>query len=173
VSLSYVDVGFKACLGFSWHPSGDETFILDTLAHVVGRHDILRELVADVFGEDPFADLRLMQLCWVSTVGQILSAVPPEASTAFAMERDAAISEAFGASQGLPVDTTTSTHSLPIVSGGAGFPSLFLTALASYLGAFYRFTGPLIYRLAQMGGTTTARAATLLEDPLATIEGQG
>ena len=49
--------------------------------------------------------------------------------------------------------------------GGAALPSLRELAPASYLGAFFRVTGPLTKRLALMGGTTTTRAATLLADP--------
>ena len=70
--------------------------------------------------------------------------------------RDATIIERFGVIQGLPVDLENTTHDLPVVAGGVGLPSPYRTAFASYLGAFFRVAGPLIYRLARMGGTTTA-----------------
>ena len=53
---------------------------------------------------------------------------------------------------------------------GVGFPSLLRTTHAISLGVFFRVAGLLIHRLAQMGGTTPAKAATLLEDPVATEE---
>ncbi len=63
------------------------------------------------------------------------------------------------------MDPATSTYNLHVVAGGAGLPSLYRTALASYLGAFFRVVGPFIHRRVQMGGTTTVRVAAFLEDP--------
>jgi hypothetical protein len=85
--------------------------------------------------------------------------------------RDEAISSAFGAIQGLPVDHNNTKHALPWVAGGARLPSLSQTTISSYLGAFFRVVGPLIERLSHMGGTIFARATILLEDPAATTNG--
>ena len=95
-----------------------------------------------------------------------MSAVPPVVAQAFCEHRDATVAAALGAIQGVPVDPSHSTHTLPVVAGGAGLSSLQAMAPASYLGAFFRVAGPLATRLALMGGTTTARAATLLADPM-------
>ncbi len=51
----------------------------------------------------------------------------------------------------------------------SGIPSLHRTTHASCLGAFFRFVGPLVYRLAQMGGTTPARAAALIAHPIVAL----
>jgi len=163
--LPEVVSGFKACLGVPRHPANDLPFIAEALGAVSVRHDNLLDLVASVADEDPFGALRLLQVCGVNRFGHVLSAVPPEASTIFCGQRDAAVSLSLAAIQGSPVDPTQSTHTLPLAAGGAGLHSLRDMASASYLGAFFRVAGPLISRLAQMGGTTTARAATLLEDP--------
>ena len=78
---------------------------------------------------------------------------------------------AFGAIQGMSLDPQTSTHDLPVVAGGAGLPFLLRTKSASYLWAFFRVAGPLIDRLAQMGGTTIARAVALIKNPEAAAWG--
>ncbi len=109
--------------------------------------------------------MRLLQVCGVNRFGHILSAVPPEAATIFAQQQDFAITKALAAIQGFPVDSSTSTHDLSVVAGGAGLPPLQRTASASYLGAFFRVVGPLIHRLVQMRGPTTSRVDALLEDP--------
>jgi len=76
--------GFKACLGVPRHPAKDVKCILEALQQVANRHDNLLELVGDVSEEDPFAALRLLQVCAVNRFGHILSAVPPEAASLFA-----------------------------------------------------------------------------------------
>jgi hypothetical protein len=70
--------------------------------------------------------------------GHILSVVHPKISAGFYVLRDAVITVAFGAIQGLPEDPTTSTHDMPVVAGEAGLPSLGRIAFAIYLGAFFR-----------------------------------
>ena len=97
--------------------------------------------------------------------GQVLSVVPPDVASAFCGDRDATIADALGVIQGIPVDPSVSTHTLPVAAGGAGLPSLQALAPASYLGALFKVAGPLTTRILLMGGTTMARAATLLADP--------
>ena len=112
------------------------------------RHNNLLDLVADVADEDPFVALRLLQVCGVNMFGHILSAVPPNATSAFCSERDTMIADALGAIQSIPVDPDHSAHSLPVVAGGAGLHSMRSSTSASYLGAFFRVVGPLTVRLA-------------------------
>jgi len=129
------------------------------------RHDALLDLVSSMSEEDPFGALRLLQVCGDNKFGHVLSAVPPEVVSTLCEDRDAAIAATLGTIQGILVDPTVSTHTLPVAAGGAALPSLRELAPASYLGAFFRVAGPLTTTLALMGGTTTARAATLLADP--------
>ena len=109
-------------------------------------------------------------MCGVNRFGPILSAVPPEYVSAFAEQRDLAITCALTAVQGFPVDTATTTRDFPMVAGGAGLLSHQRTSSASYIGAFFRVARPLVHRLVQMGGMTTSMAIALLEDPLASRE---
>ena len=115
--------------------------------------------------EDPFATLRLLQVCGVNKFGHILSVVPPEVASGFCGDRDASIANTFGPIQNTLVDYGVSTHILPVAAGGAGLPSLQALAPACYVGAFFRVAWPLTPGLAMMGGTTIARAATLIADP--------
>ena len=148
-----VVTGCKACMGVPKHPSSCYAFITTALQPLARRHDTLLDLVAYVSDEDPFASLRLLQVCGVNRFGHVLNIVPPDIiTTAFCEERDAAIATALGAIHGIPVDITHSSHTLPVVAGGVGLPSLRTSAAASYLGAFFRVAGPLIARLALMGG---------------------
>ncbi len=123
------------------------------------------DLVSGVSDEDPFAALRLLQICGVNRFGHVLSVVPPEVVFDFCEQRDAAIDATLGTIQGIKVDPTVSTHTLPVVAGGAALISLRDPAPTSYLGAFFRVAGPFLSRLALMGGTAIARATTLLVDP--------
>jgi hypothetical protein len=62
----------------------DGDFILDALRQVAVHHNNLLELVGDVSEENPFAALRLLQLCMVNRFGHILSTVPTESASLFA-----------------------------------------------------------------------------------------
>ena len=137
------------------------------------RHDNLLELITHISEEDPLLALRLLQVRGVNKFGHILSIVTPETSADFCAQPDAAIIATFGAIQGILVDPATSTHDLPVVAGGAGLPSLSRTAFVNYLGAFFSVSRPFIDRLSHMGGTYIARAALLLEDPIAPNAGRG
>jgi len=156
--------GFKACLGVPRHSNNCSRFITKALQPLVKRHDSMLDLVAGVSEEDPFVALRLLKVYGVNMFGHVLSANPPDVAAAFCEDRDAAIAAALGAILGVPVDPCMSTHTLPVVAGGAGLPSLQKLAPASYPEAFFRVAGPLTARLTQMGGTTTTRAATLVAD---------
>jgi hypothetical protein len=85
--------GFEACLGLPRHPTNNEDFIINALQQVALRHDNLLELVRGVSEEDPFATLRLLQVCGVNRFGHILSAVPPETTSLFAEHRDLLITD--------------------------------------------------------------------------------
>ena len=60
------------------------------------RHDDLLDLVGAVSDEDPFAALRLLQVCGVNRFGHVLSAIPPENTATFCEERDAAVAATTG-----------------------------------------------------------------------------
>jgi len=122
--LLEVVIDFKACLGVPMHSSNCNRFITEALQPLAKRHDSLLDLVADVSEEDPFAALRLLQVCGVNKFGHVLSAILPDVAVAFCEDRGAAIATALGAIQGVPVDLCMSTHTLPVVAGGAGLSSL-------------------------------------------------
>ncbi len=134
---------------------------MSALDPIASRHDNLLDLISDVPKEDPFAALRLLQICEVNRFWHILGVVPQELSADFCVPRDVAITATFGAIQGLLVDPATTTHHLHVVAGGAGLTSLNRIVVASYLGAFFQMVGPLLGRLAEMEGTTPA----MLEQP--------
>ena len=123
------------------------------------------DLVGVVSEEEPFAALRLLQVCGVNMFGHVLSAVPPENTATFCEERDVAVAVTLGVIQGTPVDPSQSTHTLPVGAGGAGLPSLLALTASSYPRAFFCVACRLTNMNALMGGTTTARAATLRADP--------
>ncbi len=158
---------FKACLGVPRHPSNCDSFIKAALSPLAQRHDDLLDLVEVVSEEDPFAALRLLQVCAVNMCGHVLSAVPPENTATFCEERDVAVAVTLGVIHGTPVDPGQSTHTLPVVGGGVGLPSLPALAASSCLGAFFRVPCTLTNMLALISGTTATRAATLLADPIA------
>jgi len=89
--------GFKACLDVPMHSSKCSRFITKALQSLAKRHDSLLDLVADVSKEDPFAALRLLQVCGVNRFGHVLSAVPPDVAAPLCEDRDAAVVVALGA----------------------------------------------------------------------------
>jgi len=91
---------------------------MDALRQVADRHDNLLELVGNVSEKDPFAALRLLQVCGINRFGHILGAVPPEAASLFAEQRDFAITNALAVVKGFLVEPATTTHDLPVVAGG-------------------------------------------------------
>ena len=58
---------------------------------------MLLDLVEFVANEDPFASLRLLQVCGVQCFGHIINAVPPPLVADFATFRDDAITSTFAA----------------------------------------------------------------------------
>ncbi len=76
-------IGFKACRGVPRHPTNEDSFIDEALEPVARRHDNLLDPVVVVSDEDPFAALRLLQVCGVNKSGHILSGVLPDSSTAY------------------------------------------------------------------------------------------
>ena len=165
--------GFKACLGVPRHPSNCDAFIKDALLPLAQRHDNLIDLGNGVSDEDPYAAMRLLQVCGFKKFGHVLFANPPESTISFCERRHAEIADTLGVIYGTLVDPDQSTHALLVVAGGARLPSLLASASSSYLGAFFRIAGLPTTRLAIMGGTTRARAATLLADPAAVSDSYG
>ena len=165
--LPSIVTGFSACLGVPRHPSNDPEFISNSLALLGVRHDRLLDLIEDIATEDPFAGLRLLQVCGVNRFGHIISVVPPPLVLQFATDRDEAVSTTFSAiQQAHPPES--STHSLHVGAGGASITSLAKHASGSYLGAFFRVAGPLHQRLIAMGGTTNRCVAAQLTNPSVT-----
>jgi len=72
-----VVTGFSACLGVPRHPLNDSEFILASLARLGERHDRLLDLIEEIATEDPFASLRLLQVCGVNRFGHIINVGPP------------------------------------------------------------------------------------------------
>jgi hypothetical protein len=88
-----------------------------------------------------------------------MSAVPPDLVQEFVVSMDEAISCTFATIQQSQVPED-STHTPPVGAGGAGL--IFLLAAhaeGSYIGAFFRITGPLQQRLNAMGGITNRELA--------------
>ena len=102
-------------------------------------------------GKDPFATLRLLQVCNVQRFGHIISAVPPHLVLDFAISHDEAVTTAFVAIQQEP-QLHDSTYSLPMGAGGAALASFARHASGSYLDLFFQVDGPLKQRLTIMGG---------------------
>ena len=144
----YVVQGFKASLGVPRHSVADNDFITDALKQVAERHGNLLELVVDVSDEVSFAALHLLHVCGVIRFGHILSDAPPELASLCSEQCNEVITEVLAVVQGRPADSATTTHNLSVAAGGAGLPFLQRTALAIYLGAFFRVAGPIIHRLA-------------------------
>jgi len=148
------------------HANNDPQFITATLENLGVRHDKLMDRVESVANEDPFAALRLMYVCGVQRFGHILSAVPPPLVADFAALRDDAVTSTFATiqqEQPLP----DSSHCLPIGACGASFTSLARHTKGSYLGAFFRVSGPLQQRIVAMGGITNRTIGARLMDPAA------
>jgi len=105
------------------HPLNDLEFISNSLARLGERHDRLLDLIEDVATEDPFASLRLLQVCGVNRFGHIISVVPPPLVLHFATTRDEEVSSTFASiQQASPPDL--STHTLLVGAGGASVTSL-------------------------------------------------
>ena len=59
------------------HYSNDQASITIAIQDHGVKHDRLLDLAEEISGEDPFAALRLLQVCGVSRLGHVLGAVPP------------------------------------------------------------------------------------------------
>ena len=55
----------------------DQAFITAALQDLGAKHDRLLDLEEQISDEDPFAALRLLQVCGVFRFGHVLSAIPP------------------------------------------------------------------------------------------------
>ncbi len=95
--LPHIVIGFNDCLGVPRHVANDPEFIAFSLQSLDVRNDRLLDLVESVAHEDPFAALRLLQVCGVQRFGHIINAVPPPLVSEFAHSRDDAITATFAA----------------------------------------------------------------------------
>jgi len=75
--LPHIVSCFTASLEVPRYPSNDSEFISAPLESMGLSHDRLLDMAEAVAGEDPFAALRLLQVCEVRRLGDIISAVPP------------------------------------------------------------------------------------------------
>ncbi len=118
--------------------------------------------------KDPFAAMRLIQVCGVDMFCHVITAIPPGSTASFCEERDDAIADTMGVIHGTPMKPDQSTHALPIVAGGTWLPSLLASASSTTWVPSSASRAPLPPGLLLWaGGTTTARATTLLADPAA------
>jgi hypothetical protein len=72
-------------------------FITRSMDKSVARHDILLRLMENVAEYNPFADLRLLQVCGVNSFGRVISSVPSDIIHPFTIARDAAVISCFEA----------------------------------------------------------------------------
>jgi hypothetical protein len=68
--------GFVACLGVPRHFTNDQELITSALGNMGEKHDRLLDLVKEVYEEDPFAVLKLLQVCGVIRFCHILNEFP-------------------------------------------------------------------------------------------------
>ena len=131
--------------------------------HYLGvKHDKLLDLVEEMSNGDNFATVnKLLQLCGVSRIGHVLSAVSPACVVDIARGRDEALESNLATIQ-QENPPYQSTHTLPMDAGGAGLTSLERNASGSYLRAFFRIVGPLQQRLTAMGKSTNKAIVTAL-----------
>jgi hypothetical protein len=120
--------------------------------------------VESVADEEPFAALRLLQVCGVERFGHIISEVPPPLVSDFDFSRDDVVTATFIAIQHEP-PSQDSTRSLLVGTSGAALTSIARHAASSYLGAFFQVAGLLFQRLVAMGGNTNRSVATILTNP--------
>jgi len=163
--LPYIVPVFGACLGVPRHVANDPKFNASSLQSLGVRHDRLLDLAESVVDEDPFAALRLLQVCGVQRFGHIISAVPPPLVSDFAHSRDDALTATLAAIQHKP-PSQDSTHSLPVGTGGATITSIARHAASSYLGAFFRVAAPMHQRLVAMGGNTNRFVVMMMINPV-------
>ncbi len=93
--IPHIVPGSSACLGVPRHADNESQFIAAVLENLGHRHDILLDLVVLVADEDPFAALRLLQVCGVQRFGHIISAVPTPLVADFAGVRDEVVKSTF------------------------------------------------------------------------------
>jgi hypothetical protein len=159
----FIVTGFTSCLGVPRHATNDHVFTSTTLESLGERHDRLLDLIEEVADVDPFAALRLLQVCNVNRFSHTISSVPPPLVHDFAIARDEAVAATVAAiKQETPSES--STHSLLVGAGGASITSPAKHTTGSYPGAFFRVTGPLHQRLIAMGGSTNRSFFALLAE---------
>jgi len=129
------------------------------------------DLVVAVADEDPFAALRLLQICGVQRFGHIISAIHPVLVAEIARSRDEDVQATFAAFRQEP-PPSDSTHSLPVGAGGAALTSLPRHSSGSYLGVFFRVIGPLHQCLIALGGGINRNVAYMLTDPVKASDNQ-
>ena len=141
--LPHIVPSLTTCLDIPLHVVNDPSLISDVLASVGTRHDRLLDLVEEVADEEPFSDLRLLQVCGVQCFDHIISKVPPPLVHMVAQERDDAVTATFAAIQQEPTGHE-STHMLPIGVGVGSLWSLTRHATSNYLGDSFGLQAPCI-----------------------------
>ena len=128
---------FASCLGaVPRHVSNDPDFIEVALTNLGAKHERLLDLVEEVIAdEDPFAILRLLQVCGVNMFGHGISAVPLDLARDFASSRDFVIATTFRTIHKETPGPQT-THTLPVGARDEGLKSLDKHASGCYIGAF-------------------------------------
>ena len=76
VPTPHVVLGYKTCLGVPRRSCNDQAFNTATLQDLGLKHDRLLDHVEEISDEDPFATLKLLQVCGVSRFGHVLSVAP-------------------------------------------------------------------------------------------------
>jgi hypothetical protein len=93
--VPHIVPGFSSCLGVPRPADNDPTFITATLENLGARHDRLLDLIEYVADDNPFATLRLQNVCGVRHFGHIVSAVPRPLVADFDVFRDDAVTSTF------------------------------------------------------------------------------
>ncbi len=134
---------FTSCPVVSRHAFNDFVFFNSALTNIGIRQDRLMDLVEDVADEDPFAALRLLQVCGVQCFGHIITSVPPPLVRDFATARDEAVASTLVAIQQEP-PPQDSTHSYRLALAAHLSPPLLETRLAAILERSFELMTPYI-----------------------------
>jgi hypothetical protein len=90
--------------------ANDPEFIATSLHKLGVRHDRLMDLVESDADEDPFAALRLLQVCGVHRFGHNINAIPPPLVSDFVHSRDDAVTQSFATIKQDPPHKTLHTR---------------------------------------------------------------
>ena len=120
-----------------------QAFITDAMTKLGVKLNRLLDLAEEFSDDDPFAALRLLQMCGVFRFGHDLSGVPPQTrAREFARDMNEAIATTFATIQ-KEAPSPRSTHTMPVEARGPGLTSLGRHASGNYIGVFFMIAGPL------------------------------